>query len=64
MHTQLINEDIFINNIELLFPTYKTLEFLAVEIKGDTIIKDCTKILLDNKTRFDYINNKLVKIEG
>lgn len=61
-HTHLINEDIFNNKIVSLLPKkYKTLDFLVVEIKGQTNIKDCTKLVID-KIRFDYINNQLVKL--
>ena len=39
----------------------KTIDYLIIDIKGNTIIKDCTKLILNNQ-RYDYIDNKLIKV--
>lgn len=56
------NLELFKNEIESKLPNYNKLDFLVVGIKGDAIIKDCTKILLDDKIRMDYKNNELIKV--
>ena len=40
----------------------KTIDCLVIGTKGDTIIKDCTKLILNNQ-RYDYINDTLVKVK-
>ena len=58
----LINKKTFDNKIEKLLPNYDKLDFLVTKIKGDTIIRDCTKILLNDKIRIDYVGNKLITL--
>lgn len=63
MVTVLINEDIFNNKIVSLIPKKaKTIEFLATDIRGHTIYRDCTRLLVDG-VRYDFIDNELIKVD-